>query len=85
MRELGGFLSSRRKKGILAGATMIVLGIASAFIVYRQDVDSLDLVRMEYATKFAILHAALWSVAGAGFIFWYGVGPGSRDGEDQSG
>lgn len=60
---------------------MIILGIASTFLVYQLDIGSLDFVRMEHATDFAILHATLWSAVGTGVILWYGVGPGSDEGQ----
>jgi hypothetical protein len=77
----------KRRRGTWIGCGMIAFGLVSAVYNYFSDADSMDFSRMVNAGDFSILHAVLWTVAGAAVIFWYsGPGiapPAGRDGDER--
>jgi len=75
--------ADKRRKGTIAGLCLIAFGIVGAIIGYIQDPGSFDIVRMIEAGNFAVLHLALWTVAGLRVIAWYQFLPGDRSRDDD--
>jgi hypothetical protein len=76
----------KRKKGTISGLALIAFGVVGAIVGYYQDVNSLDYFRMGVAKDYAILHLALWSIAGLCVILWYNRPPSdNRDPYDNGG
>jgi hypothetical protein len=59
--------TTKQKRGTYAGAALIALGLITAVIGYVNDSDSLNFD----AGRNAILHAVLWTIAGAVVIGWH--------------
>jgi hypothetical protein len=68
----------KRRKGTLAGLTLIAFGIVGAIVGYVGDINSLDYLTMFAAKDYAILHLALWTFAGLGIMLWSNHNPDDR-------
>ena len=71
-----------RRKGTLIGLLVIVLGLASAIVMYLVDRNSFDFFKKMHGMELAIVHAVLWGMVGVVMILYHNRQPPDHSNSD---